>query len=116
MQAFLDQIGSVNAAHLSHLSINFPVAESQEGTVVLRESDLWVLKLLQEKCSGLATLEALVQDGNSQFVQEALAQIDAQFKSIPSLPKIIIRFYGGSPAPAAAELMQRYDWVILPGR
>ncbi len=96
---------------------------------MLRESDLRVLELLQTKCIGLTTLEALVQYGNFkgltaaaqaqdglQFVREALAQIDVQFKGIPSLRKIIVRFYSGSPAPIVAELMQGYGWVILPGR
>jgi hypothetical protein len=129
VQSFLDCIGSVNAAHLSHLSINFPAADSQQGEVVLGEPDSDTLRLLQEKCTGLATLETIVQKGNSkgltarsqaqdgsQFAREALAQVDVQFKAVPSLRKIIVRFYSGSPTPEVAELMQRYDWVILAGR
>jgi len=129
LQAFLDGIGPGNAAHLSHLTINFPAAESQEERVVLREADLRGLKLLQEKCTGLATLETHVQPGNSkgltvtslaeegsQFAREALAQVDGQFNAIPSLHKVIVRFYSGSPAPEVAELMQGYGWAILPGR
>jgi hypothetical protein len=46
VQAFLDGIGSANAARLSYLSVNFPAAESQEETTVLREADLRCLKLL----------------------------------------------------------------------
>jgi hypothetical protein len=77
----------------------------------------------------LETLETLVQRGNSngltaagqgedgsQFARDALAQIDVQFSAIPSLRKIIVRFYSGSPTPEVAELMQGCGWVILPGR
>jgi len=132
LQSFLNCIGSLNAGHLSHITINFPVAESvkgQPGKIVLREDDLRSLKLLQEKCIKLTTLETLVysynsiglakesQDSNdSQFIQEALSQIDAQLKAIPSLSKTIVRFYNGPPTPEVVELMQRLRWVILPGR
>lgn len=106
-----------------------PGAESQEGKAMLREVELQDLKFLQEKCTGRATLELLVQQGNSkgltaasqskdssQFARETLAQIDSQFKVIPSLCKIIVRFYSGSPTPEVAELMQGYGWAILAGR
>jgi hypothetical protein len=129
LQSFLSCIGSVNAGLLSHLCINFPVAESvdgQPGQVMLREDDLYSLKLLQEKCAKLTTLETLLYSRNSrrlinpnhddsQFIREALSQIDAQLKAIPSLKKIIVRFYDGTPTPAVMELMQSLGWVILRG-
>ncbi|MCJ1486633.1 hypothetical protein MMC06_006811 [Schaereria dolodes] len=130
LQNFLSCIGSVNAGLLSHLSINFPIAESvegQPGKVILREDDLHSLKLLQEKCTNLTTLETLVYSQNSrslinpkhddsQFIREALSQIDAQLKAMPSLSKIIVRLYDGTPAPSVMELMQGLGWDILPGR
>ncbi|KUJ20605.1 uncharacterized protein LY89DRAFT_695211 [Mollisia scopiformis] len=131
LQSFLNCIGSFNAGHLSHISINFPVAEivkGQPGKIVLREDDLHSLKLLQEKCIKLTRLETLVHSYNSiglakesqdsddsQFWQEALSQIDAQLKVIPSLSKTIVRFYNGPPTSEVVELMQRLRWVILPG-
>lgn len=131
LQSFLNCIGSVNAGHLSHISINFPVAEGvkgQPGKIVLREDDLHSLKLLQEKCINLATLETLVYSYNSmgltkvsqdsddsQFIPEAFSQIDAQLKAIPSLSKTIIRFYNGPPTPEVVELIHRLRWVNLLG-
>ena len=129
IQSFLNCVGSVNAGLLSHLSINFPVAESvdgQPGQVMLREDDLYSLKLLQEQCATLTTLETLLYSRNSrrltdpshddsQFIREALSQIDAQLKAIPSLKKIIVRFYDGTPTPAVVEYMQSLGWVILRG-
>ena len=130
LQAFLDGIGAVNAAHLSHISISFPVIEAWQGAVMFRESDLRCLNLLREQCTGLETLEALVQRGNSKalieaggqagqdsrFVWEGLAHTHVQFKAIRSLRKIIVRFYSGKPTPKVTEQMQRYGWVILIGR
>jgi hypothetical protein len=131
VQSFLNRIRSVNAGHLSHMSINFPVAENvrgQAGKVILTEDDSRVLKLLQEKCINLTTLETLVYSQNSmdltkasqnsddsQFIQEALSLIDGQLKAITSLSKIIVRFYNGPPTPEVMELMQHLGWVICLG-
>jgi len=130
LQSFFNCIGSVNAGLLSYLCINFPVAQREDGhpgKVMLREDDLYSLKLLQEKCTKLMTLETLIygrdskrlinpSHDDSQFVQEALSQIDAQLKAISSLKKIIVRSYDGTPTPSVLEMMQGLGWVVLPGR
>lgn len=130
LRCFFNCIGSSNAGQLSHLCINFPVVESVEGQAgapILREDDLHTLKLLQEKCTRLTTLEAFVYGRNapnlihpshddSQFIQDALFQINAELKAIPSLDKIIVRWYDGALSPLVMELMQGLGWVILRGR
>jgi hypothetical protein len=101
----------------------------QEGKVILREADLHSLKLLQERCTSLATLEALVHgrgakgltvatydSNNSHFTRETLSEIDAQLKAIPSLGKTIVKFSDGDPAPEVVELMQHLGWVHVVGR
>ncbi|KND92703.1 hypothetical protein TOPH_02747 [Tolypocladium ophioglossoides CBS 100239] len=123
LQSFLNCVGSVNAGHLSHICVNFPVAESVKGRpekTMLKEDDLRSLKLLQEKCINLTTLETIVQShnsmgltkasqdsGDSQLVREGLLQIDAELRAIPSLRKIIVSFYDGPPTPEVTESMQR---------
>ncbi|KAK3994875.1 hypothetical protein QBC44DRAFT_235335 [Cladorrhinum sp. PSN332] len=132
LQSFLDRIGSVNAGYLSHICINFPVTESvscQAGEVTLREDDLGELKLLQKKCCNLKTLEMFVHSQNSrglimashdsknsQCVREALSQVDAQLKGIPSLCKVLVRLYDGPLVPEVTELMQSFGWDVSPGR
>jgi len=129
LQSFLNCIGSVNAGLLSHLCISFPVAENvegQPGKIMIREDGLRSLKLLQDKCTNLKTLETHVHSQNSrgliqashddsQFIREALSQIDAQLKSISSLSKIIVRFYDARPTLSVMELMQGLGWVTLLG-
>jgi hypothetical protein len=114
IQSFLNCIGSVNAGLLTNLCINFPVAEGVEGQlgkVMLREDDLHSLKLLEEKCTHLMTLETILRSrhsrdlmnpslDDSQITRDTLAQIDAQLKAISSLNKIIVKFYGRTPAPS----------------
>lgn len=127
LQTFLDRIGSVNAGLLSHLCINFPVAESIEGRrgkVKLRDDSLQILKLLRERTTNLTTLETFIygknfmgltetDQDNSQFIQDGLSQIDAQLKAIPSLNRVIVRILGETPTLSVIELMQGLEWVVL---
>lgn len=128
IRSFLNCIGSVNAGSLSHICINFPVAESvgHRGKVVLRKDSLHTLKLLRDKCTSLTTLETqihsqhssgliIIDPNNLQFFREALLQFDAQLKAMCSLEKVIIRFYDRTPIPGVTELMQGFGWVILQG-
>ncbi|KAK3938230.1 hypothetical protein QBC46DRAFT_318122 [Diplogelasinospora grovesii] len=129
LRSFLNCIGFVNADLLSHLSISFPVAERMEdqpGEVKIREDGLQSLRLLQEKCTNLTTLEMFIHSKNSSFLtktdedsshlaQEALPRIDAQLKAIPSLKKIIVRVYIGALPPLVTDLMQGLGWVVLFG-
>lgn len=129
LKSFIDSIGSVNAGSISRLCISFPAAESiegQPGTIILRDDDLLSLKLLREKCTELTTLETFVHSNNSnaltkvdeetpQFTRDALLHIDAQLKSMPSLNRIIVRMYSGTPTPSAMDLMHGLGWVVLRG-
>ena len=127
VQTFFDCIGSVNAGLLSHLCINFPVAESiegQPGNVKVRDDSLQTLKLLRGKSTNLTTLETFIygrtsmgltetDQDNSQFTQDGLSQINAQLKAIPSLNRVIVRILGETLTLPVIESMQGLGWVIL---
>lgn len=129
IQSYLTCIGSINASLLSHLCISFPApvnTKEQPGKVILGDDGLHSLQLLQEKCTNLKTLEAYVHRGNSKylvqasldrspFVREILSQVDGQLKAIPSLGKIVIRFYDGPPTPLVKEVMQGLGWTVFLG-
>ncbi|KAF2416554.1 hypothetical protein EJ08DRAFT_99122 [Tothia fuscella] len=122
---FLNCIGSAHAAVLSHLCINFPVVEGvdgQRGKAKIRDDSLESLKLLRERCTGLSTLETLVHNKNcslfkedDDFIRGVLPEIDAQFRTIPSLKKIMVRIevFDGVPSTSARDLMQELGWVVL---
>lgn len=142
LQSFLDLIGSVNAGYLRHICINFPAVvtasenvagdSAEDVTSTLQEEGLRGLKLIQERCRGVTTLEAYVHSENSRglvaaaagrpgvgaspHTRLALAEVEAQLKAIRSLKKVIIRLYNGPLAPEVAELIQSFGWVVLPGR
>ena len=127
LRSFLDCIGPVNAASLSHLCISFPIVESideEPGNLRLRDDSLQSLKLLQDKCTNLSTLETVVHYKNSdsftktdQFLREAFSQIDVQLKTIHSLRRIIVRVDAqrGIPTSSVKDMMRRLRWLVLSG-
>jgi hypothetical protein len=129
LKSFLSCIGHVNAGLPSHLCIQFPATErieSQSGEIRIREDSLQSLQLLQKECTNVKTLETHIYGPNSsglinedqintKFVREVLLEIDAQFRGIASLNKIIVRVYSGSPAPSVREFLQGLGWVVLLG-
>ncbi|KAF7559751.1 hypothetical protein G7046_g4402 [Stylonectria norvegica] len=129
LRSFIRGIGSANAESVSHLSINFPFVEwmeDQPSKVKLREDGLQSLRLLQDTCTNLMTLEIFVHSKNSTFltdmdenssilVPEALSKIDAQFKAILSLKKIIVRVHVGSLPTLVMDSRQGLGWVVLFG-
>ncbi|KAL7954614.1 hypothetical protein V8C34DRAFT_317123 [Trichoderma compactum] len=129
LQSFLDRIGSVTANLLSHLCINFPVVENRKGQsceVELREDGRQSLRLLQEQCANLTTLETFIHsnnssflteacEDNSRFVQEALLGIDAQLKAISSLKRFIVRVYVRTLTSSVMDMMRGLGWVVVLG-
>lgn len=98
---------------------------------MLWKEDLRGLKLLQEMCSGLTTLVTHVHDKNSRGlvvprgagdstslddIKTALAEVEAQFKAIASLEKVVVKRYDGPLKPEVGELMWSFGWVIVQGR
>ncbi|KAM7210089.1 hypothetical protein V8F06_014529 [Rhypophila decipiens] len=133
LESFLDCIG-VNASHISRICINFPAAEDmgvrdQEGKAVLREDGLRSLKLLQERCTNLVTLEthlhsdnskglttASYDSSNSEDVREVLSQINAYLNAIPSLHNVLVRVYSGPLHSLVVSWMQEFGWDVSRGR
>ncbi|KAF4255224.1 hypothetical protein KXX16_005472 [Aspergillus fumigatus] len=128
LQSFLDCIGSVNASFLSQLRMDFPAIERKDGQsseIRLREDGLRILRLLQEKCTNLKALETLVygsnggliahQETDPQLLRDVLQNIDAHFRAIGSLRRIVVRVCSGSPAPPTIDFMQQLGWIVLHG-
>ena len=133
-QSFLQRIGPVNAGHLSHVSINFPVVESLRAVQsdgkhsALGKDDLLSLQLLLEKCMSLMTLELRLYGENAlalnkasqniagaKLIRDTFDQIDIQRKGIRSLSNFVVRVFNGLPAPEVVEHMKRLGWAVLPG-
>jgi hypothetical protein len=129
LNAFLDCIGPANAAMLTFLCISFPADKEggcASGEVILREDDVFMLKLLEERCDKLATLELFVHSNSSGVLTSSkghepgyrsrvLVQINGFLKRIFSLHTIIIRLYSGVIEPTASEVVTGFGWVVLHG-
>lgn len=129
LKAFFDRIGSANAAMLTYLCISFPADKGTgclSGEALFREEHLLSLKLLEERCAKLTTLELFVHSNNSsvlidgkdhepQYRRAGLMQIEGLLKRIFSLNKIVIRLYSGVLDHTASELMESFGWVVLRG-
>ncbi|KAL7928016.1 hypothetical protein V8C35DRAFT_285589 [Trichoderma chlorosporum] len=129
LQAFLCSITSTNARLISRLSLSFPALEAVQGRSEasgLQQDGMHSLKLLQDNCANLRTLELSVHPGNafglveetpinSQSLTQALSRVDMQLKAISSLERIVIRYYHDRPIPDIRQLMQGLGWIVLMG-
>ncbi|KAH6960335.1 hypothetical protein DER45DRAFT_592504 [Fusarium avenaceum] len=129
LQAFLASLTSTDASLLSHLSLSFPALEAAQGrpeTLGLGQDGMHTLKLLQDYCVNLNTLELYVHSGNafglvgevpshSHSLHEALSQVTSQLRAFSSLKKIVIRYYYDRATLEATQLMQRLGWIVLMG-
>ncbi|KAH8649202.1 hypothetical protein BX600DRAFT_474750 [Xylariales sp. PMI_506] len=123
---FLACIGPRNACLLSCVSIAFPAIEDVQGEslgLVLGQDGFLTLKYLQEQCSGLQTLHALVDgpvsedfdrnDINKQGrTQEWLDIVSAQLQIISSLRQVIIHFPARGPSSFTRQTMERLGWQV----
>ena len=122
LHGFLDRIGPACADQLSHITINFPVVDKLSGPsseYQIQDDDLRSLQLLQDRCTRLKTLETIVQthnsDGLSKATPETLSLINAQFKAISSLDKVVVKVYTKPPKADVMELIRELGWVLLRG-
>lgn len=127
LESFIKVIGSSSAGSLSHICINFPATgrtQDEDGEINLREDSLRRLRLLQQQCVNLTTLEVLIMsdktgrlliEEDNTLNREVLSEINAQLRGIISIRKIIVRVYSGRPAPSVREFLQALGWIILMG-
>lgn len=127
LQAFMDRIGRVHSRSLTHLCINFPMATIVEEDPPSGQSvstDMRSLQILQAHCTSLHTLEMQVHKKNSSVwtdpdkwpsAQQSLMQTARELRGMPSLNRIIIRFYNVKPTLPVMDLMQELGWVVLFG-
>lgn len=124
LKPFLAHIGPMNAASISYLCVSFPtVVEKGDhpGGMELSNESLQILSLLRDNCSNLTTLETVIHYRNARFfeqtdgfLQNALMQIDRDFRTIISLNRFVVRVdhQGAVPTSSAKHMMQSLGWVV----
>ncbi|OBS29436.1 hypothetical protein FPOA_03372 [Fusarium poae] len=129
LQSFLASLTSTCTNLLSHMSLSFPALEAPKGqpeTIQLQQNAMSSLELLRDNCSNIKILEFYIHKGNafglveeapvnSQSLQDALSQVDAQLRAFSSLKTIIIRYFHDTLAPEIMQLMHGLGWIVLKG-
>jgi hypothetical protein len=100
----------MNAAAVAYMSINFPFGEES----------LHSLRLLQDCCTNLRCLEAVVHRKNADFFAQpdnilrvALRSIDTRFRAMTKLKKIVVRFHSGGVSNPIQNCMQELRWKVV---
>lgn len=126
VKGFLSVIGAENATYIRHVSVAFPIfSDYRSGHMALESYSEDVIRLFRDSCTGLVRLEteadrklnmleALLLRGGPQLVDEAVAVVDARFRTIPSLKHIVVNMFpqAGSGNPAMRDKMRGQGWAV----
>ncbi|KAL3417799.1 hypothetical protein PVAG01_10809 [Phlyctema vagabunda] len=122
--AFFETIGSRNADRIRHIRLYLPrIEDLDSGHFVLERNDMAIVELVQEYCTNLITLTAyrdieddmeLILDevDNQELITEALQQLDAHFRAIPSLQEIILEVHEDGPSSDIRREVESLGWEI----
>lgn len=125
--SFIKCIGPINAGFLSHLRIAFPATERVNGQArQIEENSMKNLLLLQSQCIKLNTLETLIYNKSARCLitedqdeinsaRDIFSRINAEFRGIPSLNKIIVRICSASLTSSMRDFLEGLGWVVLIG-
>ena len=118
--SFVDQIGRNNANHIRHIRIDFPdIPNLGRHDITPGDNSTRILAKIRSDCTNLSTLttslgstNALALDalGSPNLVVEALALVDAGFRTISSLQKIIVEVYNDELSVDIRRKMEIYGW------
>jgi hypothetical protein len=101
LASFLDQVGCNNANHIRHICIYFPpISNLGRHDVTLGDNSIRILVKIQSSCTNLSMPTTSLVSTNAiaheldaldspQVIVEALALVDAHFRAILSIQKII---------------------------
>ncbi|KAL2825259.1 hypothetical protein BJY01DRAFT_256290 [Aspergillus pseudoustus] len=124
LESFLDCIGRANAASLSHLSITFPAIDRLDVGICLTEDGSRILDRLRQECTGLMTIETLVNGQESSCevfgeemegddsVRNMFLEMDAKLKGIESLRTITVKVSSSAVSTSVRESLQELGWVV----
>lgn len=127
-EGFLSSIGPKNAALIRHVSIPFPIfGNYHAGRVTLGNLSEEVIGLLRDSCPSLVqleteagvnlnTIEILFDWRGYQIASEAAAAMNASFRTISSLEKIVVNIFPvlDHPTcnPVIIEKMRDQGWEV----
>ena len=118
---FLDGIGDKSRNYLQHVRIEFPAFrrpdQPPDGSGSPKNNSLQILSILQRNCPHLKTIEtSLHRDyGLMSGFMIILARLDktnAQFRTLPSLQKVVVEVFEDEIDEPLRQQMERYGWSV----
>lgn len=124
LRHFLNGIGPRNASSISYFCVSFPYIESRPENCQIRADSAEMLAVLEEKCTGLKTLELVIHSKNcgwftcdnantTQYVLKMLSHIDVKLKGIVSIEQVCIRVHSGALQFSISDHMRHLGWKVL---
>lgn len=122
--SFLGQIGRHNAECIRHMCIDFPDFTPPDSDDVSLEYDSAnILANIRSTCANFNTLTTSIDSTNAmelrldaldnyKVIDKALELVNAQFRTITSLQKVIIEVYEDSPSDYVRRQMESYGWIL----
>ncbi|PKY08128.1 hypothetical protein P168DRAFT_314253 [Aspergillus campestris IBT 28561] len=118
---FFDLIGGEGTSYLQHVRMDFPafrrLDQLPDGSGSPENNSLQILSILQRNCPQLKTIETSLHrdyDLTSSFmvVVAMLDKTAAQFRTLPSLQKVVVEVFEDEIDEALRQQMERYGWSV----
>lgn len=123
---FLDQIGINNTGHIRHIMIAFPEfshLSPNNDHITMTDRHIQIIDKIRNRCVNLSTLTTSLDTTslaelrldslkNYKIKAEALRLVDAHFRSIPSLQKIIVEAYEDGTSCYIRTTMEGLGWEL----
>jgi hypothetical protein len=121
---FLDQIGRNNANYIRHIYIDFPEFNHLDmNNITLEDDSARILEKIQNDCIKLDTLTTSLRSTNDmelkldaldhpKIVANAIALINARFRTILCLRDIVVEVYEDGPSKQIRSAMENHGWTI----
>jgi hypothetical protein len=121
---FLDQIGRNNANYIRHIYIDFPKFNHLDmNDIILEDDSARILEKIQNDCNKLDTLTTSLRSTNDMELKldaldhpkiavNAIALINARFRTILSLRNIVVEVYEDGPSNQIRSAMESHGWTI----
>lgn len=123
VSSFFYQLGKRNASYIRDVNIDFPDVSFLDGVVSLERDAPNTLEIIRGACDNLITLTASLENtdrvenrlaalDDHNIASEALALVDARFRSFPSVQTIIVEVYEDAPCDHIRKTMESHGWLL----
>ncbi|KAL3476029.1 hypothetical protein BJX99DRAFT_270834 [Aspergillus californicus] len=121
ISGFFDKIGCDNMTKLRSIYIDFPIIRNFEDNISLDKNSSDIITRIEKHCTNLRTLKTcpirtnnmgLNSFDNPSITAKAFRLVDARFRAISSLDKIIVEVFEDEPTFETRITMENQGWTV----